>query len=342
LFSIRMIRASKVSSFFGLITAVRERPFLFMMLFILAGQFVYLTINPIFFDRYVIPMAFSVIIIAGIVVGEMSRKKLMIGLGITAGFLFVSAMLMSDFMSWQRTRWQALNYLTDDLKIEKNQIDGGFEFNAWHQMAQMSPFDFGKRDKSWWWVDEDNYLIASGDFLGYHKFKAFPCERWISSSADTLYILQKTSEVNSIYPISVDFESFKTASHVILDSNKDALWETGPHHTQVEVKSGKYAIQLGQEDAFYYRLNTLQEGETITISVQCKGETGKLVIDNYGHEEFTNIEITTSKKNEWKLLTATFTVSPEMAGKEVVMYLSNTSTIPVYFDDLKIDRSSRN
>jgi hypothetical protein len=311
------------------------------MLFILAGQFVYLTINPIFFDRYMIPLAFSVIIITGILLGEISRKKLLVGIGITTGFMIVSALLMSDYMNWQRTRWQALDYLTDDLKIEKNQIDGGFEFNAWHQIAQMSPFNFDKREKSWWWVDEDNYLIASGDFIGYHKFKAFPCERWISSSTDTLFILEKTSELKANYPITIDFESFKLASEVILDSNKDALWEMKENHSHLEAKSGKYSVQLGQEGACYYRINELIAGEIVTVSAWCKGASGKLIVDKYGHEEFTNIEISSAQNSEWNLLMATFTVSPEMAGKEVVAYLSNTSTDPVYFDDVTFERSSR-
>ncbi len=340
IFSVKIVHSKSGRQLLGLIDAVKKQPFLFMMFFIVAGQFIYLVINPIFFDRYVIPMAFSFLMITGILIGNLSNRKIIFGLSIASIFLVTSALLVKDFMSWQRARWTALTYLTEDLQIAKTQIDGGFEFNAWFQVANMAPPSKNKSDPSWWWVDQDNYLIASGDFFGYHKFKAFGCDPWISSNADSVYILEKRGMIPIKFPLLTDFETYSQASKTILDSNNDAFWELDGRHTNELAKSGEYSVKLVKEDAYYYLLGSLVEREVIEVSVWCNGRTGRLMVDGYGNDSFRNIEVKSKNNDCWSLLKTSFRVSKELSGKQVAIYLSNTSTRVAYFDDIRIARST--
>lgn len=338
LFAIKLIQSKSIKRIFGVVDAIKAQPFLFMMLFIAAGQFAYLIVNPIFFDRYIIPLGFSLLIISGIIIKKISRLGLVIGTSLAGLIMIIAALLERDYMLWQNSRWEALSYLTDELKINEHQIDGGFEFNAWYQMIEMAPVSSDRREKSWWWVDGDDYLITSGDFLGYHKFKAFPCLPLISQTADSVHILEKTGVVPVIYPFSVDFETFDLASNTILNSNKDALWKMIGHSNKVS-KSGKYSVQLKNEEAYYYLINDLKLGERIEVSVWGKGTSGKLRITSY--DEKVAFEIPSTSRNEWSKLVLDYTVVEGMVGKELVIYLSNKSDASAYFDDIRINRTPR-
>jgi hypothetical protein len=80
-----------------------------------------------------------------------------------------------NYFSWNRCRWNAVNYLITDLKIPTNKIDGGFEFNGWYE---YDPGYKPEEGKSWWWVKDDQYIITFGKLdnfsvikkLSYHTF----------------------------------------------------------------------------------------------------------------------------------------------------------------------------
>ncbi len=91
-----------------------------------------------------------------------------------------------DYLSWNRARWQALDYLTEEKNIPPNRIDGGFEFNGWHKPG---PKDNGPW-KSWWWVDRDDYLVAFGELPRFTKEKGFPYVRWLPPGVDSVFVLK--------------------------------------------------------------------------------------------------------------------------------------------------------
>jgi hypothetical protein len=85
-------------------------------------------------------------------------------------------------------RWQALNYLTKELKISYKNIDGGFEFNGWYGYDQ----NYKKsNDKSWWWVINDEYRITLGMVPNYSTFKIFTYPSWVQMKTNEIYILKK-------------------------------------------------------------------------------------------------------------------------------------------------------
>jgi hypothetical protein len=82
---------------------------------------------------------------------------------LVASYAGFSAAAAHDYLAWNRNRWIATHGLINDGRIRPNQIDGGYEFNGWYL---YDPHYVKKPGKSWWWVDDDEYVIASGPMPG--------------------------------------------------------------------------------------------------------------------------------------------------------------------------------
>lgn len=91
-----------------------------------------------------------------------------------------------NYFSWNRSRWEAIDYLTKELRVSPDKIDGGFEFNAWNF---YDPQYKTKYDKSWWWVQDDEYLLAFGRLNGFNIFKVFSYNSFLHSKK--IYILKR-------------------------------------------------------------------------------------------------------------------------------------------------------
>ncbi len=78
--------------------------------------------------------------------------------------------------------------------ISPNQIDGGFEFNGWYL------YDFKykeKPDKSWWWVDNDDYIISFEPINGYEEVKRYTFRRLLPFGKENICVLRKTTKTSS-------------------------------------------------------------------------------------------------------------------------------------------------
>ena len=47
--------------------------------------------------------------------------------------------------------------------------------------------------KSWWWVQDDTYVISFGLLPGYKVVESRPFERWMPARAGSIYALKKLS-----------------------------------------------------------------------------------------------------------------------------------------------------
>ena len=72
--------------------------------------------------------------------------------------------------------------------ISPTQIDGGYEFNGWYL---SDPNYKRKADKSWWWVNDDEYVIASGPLSGYQELQRFVFQRWLLFGNASVVILHR-------------------------------------------------------------------------------------------------------------------------------------------------------
>ena len=74
--------------------------------------------------------------------------------------------------------------LVDDFAIEKQLIDGFSE-----QIAENY-----KYKKSYWWVDDDQYIISLGELEGYTVYKKFSYRRIFIPSTYFVYILERKTD----------------------------------------------------------------------------------------------------------------------------------------------------
>ena len=91
-----------------------------------------------------------------------------------------------NYFSWNRCRWEAIKYLTDDVKIHPDNIDGGFEFNGW---MGYDPNYIPNKSKSWWWVKNDAYLVSFGKLKSYTIIQKFEYKSFLKKKY--LYALKR-------------------------------------------------------------------------------------------------------------------------------------------------------
>lgn len=102
-----------------------------------------------------------------------------------AGFSLAST---HDYLEWNRVRWKVLHSLVDVSKVRANQIDGGYEFNGWYLYDAKYK---QKPGKSWWWVEDDEYIVTSGPLTGYTELQRYTFNRWLLPGEGSILILHK-------------------------------------------------------------------------------------------------------------------------------------------------------
>ena len=93
-----------------------------------------------------------------------------------------------DYLSRNRARWQALNYLMYK-GIPPNNINGGFEFNGW--FLYDPDYDVKAHPYKSWWVDKDDYLISSNTHSGYETIKQYRYRLWLPLHDGNTLVLRK-------------------------------------------------------------------------------------------------------------------------------------------------------
>jgi len=147
------------------------------------------------FDRYILPLLPLAMLGIAASTSPGRRRNRSSGL-IAASVLLAAYAIFSvasthDYVSWNRARWQALRDLTETARIPYQRIDGGFEFNGWYGYdpdCQRDP------RKSWWWVDDDEYVAAFGPIAGYSELSRYEYERWMPRGRGEILILHNDAD----------------------------------------------------------------------------------------------------------------------------------------------------
>jgi len=144
------------------------------------------------FDRYLLPLIPIAILLLTNIKFQAILPRHNVGQVLSAAFIILyaafSVAATHDYISWNRARWSAINNLLIDNKVSPNQIDGGYEFNG---LFLYDPKYKNKEGKSWWWVNEDEYIITSGPLQGYTEYSRYPFSRWLTLSKSNIFILHK-------------------------------------------------------------------------------------------------------------------------------------------------------
>jgi len=142
-----------------------------------------------FFDRYTLP-AFFILALVSVQNNTVSTSKRFeyafpVLFILVVGLFTVSS--THDYLSWNRARWKAANYLNQNLKISPLFIDGGYEYNGWMLGSTISSIP----DKSWWYVIDDEYMLSFGPVAGYKEIKRFSYCSYLPSGTGAILILQR-------------------------------------------------------------------------------------------------------------------------------------------------------
>ncbi|HRH11854.1 MAG TPA: glycosyltransferase family 39 protein, partial [Bacteroidia bacterium] len=97
-----------------------------------------------------------------------------------------------DYMALNRARMQATDYLVKEKQISPQNIDGGFEFNAWH--ATDSRNYKASHTGRWWFVGQDEYIISPVPRPGYTIERSFPFKSWMSFSFEEIFVLSRDKD----------------------------------------------------------------------------------------------------------------------------------------------------
>jgi hypothetical protein len=164
-----------------------------LSVFAISGITVYLTpfIITIFFDRWLI----SILPLLIIVIIEKSKnnesyfKKIYayIGMFILIVYAIFSVGATHDYLSWNRARWEAIHFL-EQQNFTHRDIDGGFEYNGFYG---YDPDYKAKRGKSYWWVDNDFFIIAFSKIPGLKVIKTYSYRKWIPYGQEHIFVLMK-------------------------------------------------------------------------------------------------------------------------------------------------------
>lgn len=140
-------------------------------------------------DRYLLFLLPFFILIYFLSIDFQPNKFLLAAVSVLiAGFSIATT---HDYLSINRVRWKAANYLTEEIKVNPNQIDAGFEFNCWHLFENYRTYDAEHKNR-WWCIEDDTYIVSPKLLNGYEIEKAFPFSSWVSFDFNKVYVLKRS------------------------------------------------------------------------------------------------------------------------------------------------------
>jgi hypothetical protein len=102
---------------------------------------------------------------------------------------FYSAGGTHDYLSWNRARWQAVDYLMNEKHISIHHIDGGYEVNGWLVGTGNGKINLGK--KFFGTVEDNLYMLSFGEINGCQTVQWFYYDNYFPSrSTRCIYVLK--------------------------------------------------------------------------------------------------------------------------------------------------------
>lgn len=194
--SATMLVMFAAASIFQIRSRFREIGRFDLLLWILiGGEFSYLILNPIFFDRYVLIISLLIIIL---IVRNVELKRRVVN--VVPVILGIPVLIsLMGFMSWQRTRAEVSELAVNKYHVDRKDMDAGFEYNAWHRVGPIGEPSYDPEDKSWWFVEDDKYLISSHPFPGYYvvTFRTVPIQ--LMNPTKRVYLLKRNETKKATY-----------------------------------------------------------------------------------------------------------------------------------------------
>jgi hypothetical protein len=149
-----------------------------------------------YFDRYVL-----VLVPLAIATATALAPRVRVGAGAVVAWAALALYGVAgthDYMAWNRARWSLLE-AAESRGTSARQIDGGVEYNAVRLAAELrtAPTDAEARSgqpastRSWWWVVDDEWIVAFGALEGYSEADSREFERWLPPRKERIRMLHR-------------------------------------------------------------------------------------------------------------------------------------------------------
>jgi hypothetical protein len=168
----------------------------------LGGALLYLGLTtPWQFDRYLLPALPAMLIVILLTASAGAAHQLRPGWAAVALLLVLGTFSVSgtrDYLTFNRVRWDALNALVAS-GVTTDRIDGGFEFNAWHNYTTFrDPIHRSAKGK---WVRDNEYILSlAGSLSGYTKVDERSCDGLLAKHRLTVFRRDPAAPVSSDAP----------------------------------------------------------------------------------------------------------------------------------------------
>jgi len=169
-----------------------------LFLLTLSLLFVMGLFNPgldVIYDRYFVAASIPFIVLALMKLSSHPIRYMSVA---TVLWLTISAFQVHDYMSWNRARWEAIEILHNEMNIEPEIVNGGYEYNGWFT---SDPFFYDKVStdrriygtKGWWVVDDD-YAMSMVQLPNYEVERTIPYSSWFGLSKGEILIQRRVAE----------------------------------------------------------------------------------------------------------------------------------------------------
>jgi hypothetical protein len=138
------------------------------------------------YDRYLLPLFPIAIVFLGINSQKVPQKIYQyFAFGFLGLLTWFSVCATHDYLSWNRTRWNALNELVDS-GIPKNQIQGGVEYITWNF--------FSEDQEKWWKNVTPVYTLVFKPKEGDKVIKEYTYSRWLLGKGELYLVYDKSMD----------------------------------------------------------------------------------------------------------------------------------------------------
>jgi hypothetical protein len=298
-----------------------------------------------FFDRYILLLVpFALIILSKKTNVNTTKWQKIFAIITFSVICFFSIAATHDYLAWNKARWNALNFLMKEKEVTAHQIDGGFEFNGWYQPGPCRDLT---DKKSWWWVDNDEYIISFNKINEYKPYATYTYSHLMPGTNNYLYILKidssevKTFSATKTTTLFYDFEKTDPTKNVFIDSTNSIYTLKGVEAKTTDYKfSGLYSVKLSEKNPYgpTLMLESVKPGDHITASIWCYSTHSQvnLVVNSIANEGFyISSNKPVEEKNGWKKLLIDFCM-PDNIHSGVGIYVWDQDNHISFIDDFKI------
>lgn len=297
------------------------------------------------FDRYALPLIPCIALLILPQKTRFSGRYIVFPILCLIIMALFSMAATHDYLSWNRARKVAFNYLNEAEQIPPTFIDAGFEINGW---LQAGPDGFDGTGKSWWFVTEDDYVLAFDKLNGFKKWKAFPFRTLLPIETDSFLLLKKEYIYDFDYdefPISSDLERRSDNQEKFISTHPNVEFSTGRLQSEEKARSGKYAIHLTPKEAFGLTTKfwDFNPGDRIVVSIwrYPAGSNTGIVVDSEYQNSFYNFnkDVVIKEENGWEQIQSEIIIPSYTGTDRFSLYIWNSANEEVWLDDIQIDKT---